>query len=393
MARLNVRIKPSIAYIIVTMVTGSLPMPISGEMQVEPDFVFTHSELEDVLSFMTGGVEEKPSSFGTNNFLLGSTPPASASLQFQPHLSNPYDSLGLDQGLNGAQPFLTQIGSDPLMPQDAGMQFDMSDHLQSGLNPQASSSKALRGVQPMIKPESLGDMDAPGIRSPLDMSSAPSPVHASSAAMDDVSGRTPSIRTRHGAQGAGGSETAPLTKAFAQLGSGLSSPLAKPRQSSAELPTSYHRKGACCFSTLDTMQPTSSSQYQRIFFCHVAGSKQHTSHSTVEKNRRDRINSLIDEVSARGPPNKAPGTTHDCFARDWALWRTSVCKSLPHQSHLADLQIARFMLNSFGSCSCGIWCHPSQRTAAHRTTSIQANAPSMSSYQIPSSLCGSSSTR
>ena len=223
------------------MVTGSLPMPISGEMQVEPDFVFTHSELEDVLSFMTGGVEEKPSSFGTNNFLLGSTPPASASLQFQPHLSNPYDSLGLEQGLNGAQPFLTQIGSDPLMPQDAGMQFDMSDHLQSGLNPQASSSKALRGVQPMIKPESLGDMDAPGIRSPLDMSSAPSPVHASSAAMDDVSGRTPSIRTRHGA---GGSETAPLTKAFAQLGSGLSSPLAKPRQSSAELPTSYHRKGA-----------------------------------------------------------------------------------------------------------------------------------------------------
>ena len=74
------------------MVTGSLPMPISGEMQVEPDFVFTHSELEDVLSFMTGGVEEKPGSFGTNNFLLGSTPPASASLQFQPHLSNPYDS-------------------------------------------------------------------------------------------------------------------------------------------------------------------------------------------------------------------------------------------------------------------------------------------------------------
>ncbi len=237
------------------MVTGSLPMPISGEMQVEPDFVFTHSELEDVLSFMTGGVEEKPGSFNTNNFLLGSTPPASASLQFQPHLSNPYDSLGLDQGLNGAQPFLTQIGTDPLIPQDAAMQFDMTDHLQSGLNPQASSSKTLRGVQPMIKPESLGDTDAVGIRSPLDMSSAPSPVHASSAAMDDVSGRTPSIRTKHALQGAGGSETAPLTKAFAQLGSGLSSPSAKPRQSSAELP-SYHRKGACCCSLTDAMQPS-----------------------------------------------------------------------------------------------------------------------------------------
>lgn len=222
------------------MVTGSLPINMSPD--AVPDYVFTHSELEDVLSFMTGGLEEKPGSFGTTNFLLGSTPPASASLQFQPHLSNPYDGLGLDQGLNGAQPFLTQMGNDPMLSQDAAMQFDMADHLQPGLNPQASS-KSLRGVQPMIKAEPLADVDAAGMRSPLDISSAPSPVHASSAAMDDVSARPSSIRTRNAAQGSGAGETAPLTKAFAQLGSGLSSPPSKPPQSSAELHTSYHRKG------------------------------------------------------------------------------------------------------------------------------------------------------
>lgn len=288
------------------MVTGSLPMPINSDIQVEPapDFVFTHSELEDVLSFMTGGVEEKPSSFGTTNFLLGSTPPASASLQFQPHLSNPYDSLALDQGLNGAQPFLTQIGNESMLAQDAAMPFDMAEHLQPGLNPQPGS-KALKSAQPMIKGEPLGDMDAPGIRSPLDMSQAPSPVHASSAAMDDVTARQSTIRTRHAAQGSGASEAGPLTKAFAQLGSGLSSPPSKPRQSSAELNTSYHRKGMmlCIFlraliiaSTFYTAAGLSQTFIVKCMSC-LTGSKQHTSHSTVEKNRRDRINSLIDEVS------------------------------------------------------------------------------------------------
>ena len=211
--------------------------------------MFTHSELEDVLSFMTGGEEIKPGSLGMNSFLMGSTPPASASLQFQPHLSNPYDSLGLEQGLNGAQPFLTQIGNDPMLPQDAGMPFDMAEHLQPGLNPQPGS-KAFRGSQPMIKGEPMGELDTPGMRSPLDASLAPSPVHVSSAALEDVSARPSAIRTRNASQGA--TETAPLTKAFAQLGSGLSSPPSRPRHNSTELHnTSYHRKGMllCHFST------------------------------------------------------------------------------------------------------------------------------------------------
>ena len=209
--------------------------------------MFTHSELEDVLSFMTGGEEIKPGSLGMSSFLMSSTPPASASLQFQPHLSNPYDSLGLDQGLNGAQPFLTQIGNDPMLPQDAGMPFDMAEHLQPGLNPQPGS-KAFRGSQPTIKGEPLGELDTSGMRSPLDVSLAPSPVHVSSAAMDDVSARPSAIRTRNASQGASATETAPLTKAFAQLGSGLSSPPSRPLQSSAEVHnTPYHRKGILLF--------------------------------------------------------------------------------------------------------------------------------------------------
>ncbi len=192
---------------------------------------------------MTGGEDIKPGSLGMNSFLMGSTPPASASLQFQPHLSNPYDSLGLDQGLNGAQPFLTQIGNDPMLPQDTGMPFDMVEHLQPELNSQPGS-KAFGCLQPVIKGESLREMDTPGMGSRLDVSLAPSPVHMSSAAMEDVSARPSTIRTRNASQGAGATETAPLTKAFAQLGSGLSSPPSRPRQSSAELHnTPYHRKG------------------------------------------------------------------------------------------------------------------------------------------------------
>ena len=282
------------------MATGSLPMPISGDLS--PDFVFSHSELEDVLAFMTGGVEEKPSSFSTNNFLLGSTPPASASLQFQPHLSNPYDGLGLDQGLNGAQPFISQMGNDVMLSGDASMPFDLADEMQPELNPQPGS-KGLRSGEPMIKSEPASDMDAAAMRSPLTMSAAPSPVHASSEGMDDASGRPSSMRTRNAGQAGNTSDDAPLTKAFSQLGSGLSSPPSRPRHNSAELHPAYHRKGELvCDATLIThpCQCLLSSHPWRE--CDQqdelsnAGSKQHTSHSTVEKNRRDRINSLIDEV-------------------------------------------------------------------------------------------------
>ena len=230
------------------MATGSLPMPISGDLS--PDFVFSHSELEDVLAFMTGGVEEKPSSFSTNNFLLGSTPPASASLQFQPHLSNPYDGLGLDQGLNGAQPFISQMGNDVMLSGDASMPFDLADEMQPELNPQPGS-KGLRSGEPMIKSEPAGDIDAAAMRSPLTMSAAPSPVHASSEGMDDASGRPSSMRTRNAGQAGNTSDDAPLTKAFSQLGSGLSSPPSRPRHNSAELHPSYHRKGELvCYAKL-----------------------------------------------------------------------------------------------------------------------------------------------
>ena len=51
------------------------------------------------------------------------------------------------------------------------------------------------------------------------------------------------MRTRNAGQAGNASEDAPLTKAFAQLGSGLSSPPSRPRHNSAEMHTSYHRKG------------------------------------------------------------------------------------------------------------------------------------------------------
>ncbi|EIE21392.1 hypothetical protein COCSUDRAFT_56612 [Coccomyxa subellipsoidea C-169] len=237
------------------------------------DYVFSKSELDDVLQFMERQQDEPVANHSSNVF-LGNAPPASVSLQFQPHPSggfsgNPFTSLGLDQGLNGAQPYLSQIESDPFSSQAMGqpdsLGFDLGMQLDPELNPLHQGNISL-GPQSRIKAEPMCGLEPAGLRSPLEGSASPSPNHAGSLGPAD------SLPSAAGAPLK--SEAQPLSAAFAKLGSGgLTSPAGRPRQFSSEL------------------HPGS-------------GTKQHTSHSTVEKNRRDRINSLIDELRDLVPPQQ-----------------------------------------------------------------------------------------
>ncbi|KAK9908477.1 hypothetical protein WJX75_008518 [Coccomyxa subellipsoidea] len=242
------------------------------------DYVFSQNELDDVLSFMERQQDDTSANM-TNIAFLSNAPPASVSLQFQPHPSgfsgNPFPGLGLDQGLNGAQPYLSQIESDPFSSQAMGhpdsLGFDLGVQLEPELNPLHQGSMNL-GPQSRIKAEPMSGMEPAGLRSPLEGSTSPSPNHAGSLRSGD------SLPNAAGALVK--SEAQPLSAAFAKLGSGgLSSPAPRPRQYSSE------------------MHPGTGATVKR-------GGKQHTSHSTVEKNRRDRINSLIDELRDLVPPQQ-----------------------------------------------------------------------------------------
>ncbi|BDA44614.1 hypothetical protein COCOBI_06-0900 [Coccomyxa sp. Obi] len=249
------------------------------------DYVFSQAELDDVLMFMERQQDDKSApveSLNTSVF-LGSVPPSSVSLQFQPHPSggfsgNPFTSLGLDQGLNGAQPYLSQIESDPFSSQAMGhadgLGFDLGVQLEPELNPLHQGNLNL-GPQARIKAEPMSGLETAGMRSSLEGSASPSPNHAGSLGHADslASGAGAHLKT----------ESAPLSAAFAKLGSGgLTSPATKPRQFSSD------------------MHPGTTAAVKR-------GGKQHTSHSTVEKNRRDRINSLIDELR-----DLVPSQQKDC---------------------------------------------------------------------------------
>lgn len=204
------------------------------------DYVFSQAELDDVLMFMERQQDDKtlPVASLNSNTFLANAPPASVSLQFQPHPSggfsgNPYSSLGLDQGLNGAQPYLSQIDNDPFssqaMAQPDGLGFDLGVELDPELNPAHQGSITLGG-QTRIKAEPMVGLGSTGLRGSLEASASPSPNHAGSLGPADSSNLP-------GAPGTlPKSEAAPLSAAFAKLGSGgLSSPATRPRQFSSEL--------------------------------------------------------------------------------------------------------------------------------------------------------------
>ena len=198
------------------------------------DYVFSQNELDDVLSFMERQQDDTSANM-TNIAFLSNAPPASVSLQFQPHPSgfsgNPFPGLGLDQGLNGAQPYLSQIESDPFSSQAMGhpdsLGFDLGVQLEPELNPLHQGSMNL-GPQSRIKAEPMSGMEPAGLRSPLEGSTSPSPNHAGSLRSGD------SLPNAAGALVK--SEAQPLSAAFAKLGSGgLSSPAPRPRQYSSEM--------------------------------------------------------------------------------------------------------------------------------------------------------------
>lgn len=212
----------------------------SGALQNDAhfDYVFSEAELEDVLRFMEREQDEKASTAA--DVLHGHPPPSSVSLQFQPHptgglLGNPYGSFGMDQGLNGAQPYLAQIGTDPFVSQSMGhpddIPFDLSVQLEPQLNPGLHGSRTL-GAQPGIGSEALAGLDSLGIRSPLEMSPGPSPKPAESLGQEDSC----TLRSQQSAPGPQ-VKAEPLSTAFAKLGSGgLSTPSPRPRQYSNDLP-------------------------------------------------------------------------------------------------------------------------------------------------------------
>jgi hypothetical protein len=212
-------------------VTGAL----AGEAQF--DYVFSEAELEDVLMFMERQQDDKAAT--TANAFLNNTPPASVSLQFQPHpsggfLGNPYTSLGLDQGLNGAQPYLAQIDTDVFVSQSMGhhdvMPFDLGVQLEPDLNPGHLGSRTL-DPQPGIGSEPLPALDGDGMNGCLDLSQDASPNPATSLGQASSSSLRPQPQ-----QLAPQVKQEPLTAAFAKLGSGgLSTPSPKPQQFSAEL--------------------------------------------------------------------------------------------------------------------------------------------------------------
>lgn len=202
------------------------------------DYVFSQAELDDVLMFMERQQDDKSALVETLNTSVfhGSIPPSSVSLQFQPHPSggfsgNPFTSLGLDQGLNGAQPYLSQIENDPFSSQAMGhadgLGFDLGVQLEPELNPLHQGNLNL-GPQAKMKAEPMSGLETAGLRSSLEGSASPSPNHAGSL------GHADSL-----ASGAGAhlkSESAPLNAAFAKLGSGgLTSPATRPRQFSSEM--------------------------------------------------------------------------------------------------------------------------------------------------------------
>lgn len=226
------------------------------------DYVFSKSELDDVLQFMERQQDEPVANHSSNVF-LGNAPPASVSLQFQPHPSggfsgNPFTSLGLDQGLNGAQPYLSQIESDPFSSQAMGqpdsLGFDLGMQLDPELNPLHQGNISL-GPQSRIKAEPMCGLEPAGLRSPLEGSASPSPNHAGSLGPAD------SLPSAAGAPVK--SEAQPLSAAFAKLGSGgLTSPAGRPRQFSSEL---HPGSGApvkrgeldCCSSSRKAVRPAS----------------------------------------------------------------------------------------------------------------------------------------
>lgn len=115
----------------------------------------------------------------------------------------------------------------------------------------------------------------------------------------------------------------------------------------------------------------------------MAGGKQHTSHSTVEKNRRDRINSLIDEV---------PFLHHQFqTCASFACQHSPACMCVKYTSIQASCQVQRTTISSFDSLygchSCEIWCHHSKKTVRTRPKIIWTpqNGPSMLYCQTLSS--------
>ena len=207
------------------------------------DYVFSQAELDDVLMFMERQQDDKSAPVEPLNASVfhGSIPPSSVSLQFQPHPSggfsgNPFTSLGLDQGLNGAQPYLSQIENDPFSSQAMGhaddLDFDLGVQLEPELNPLHQGNLDL-GLQARIKAEPMSGIKTESFRSPLEGSASPSPNHAGSLGHADslASGGGAHVKTEYVK-----TESVPLNAAFAKLGSGgLTSPVTRPRQFSSEM--------------------------------------------------------------------------------------------------------------------------------------------------------------